>query len=305
MSTADRIFNSGVACFAVAHADRLGILDELGRSGVYRFDPQAEPVVLQIAYVLVAEGVVTGDPDAGVLRAGPDMAEWLSLKGFFTWLFSASGEVLARGAGVRNGDLVAAATADFGRRLIDPVLLASPELQKAAGIVDLGCGDASRLLRICDALGCRGLGIDISAAALDRAERNIHAAEAGHLVSTRLGDVRDLPSLPPGYSCALMCLMGHDLWPAAKCVEVLAGIRHASDCDSMILVETVQAERRHGHRVDSGVPSVGYEYLHALMNQRIPAEAEWDAVIGEAGWAIARKERLDLPANTIIYFCKA
>lgn len=316
------VFNCGVLAHAIAAADQLGLFSCLEQAGQIILDDFAlehgEAIIyLQpVIRMLEVGGILVSGERSGEWLPGPTYAEYVDVKGLFRWLFSASGDVLAVGpqpgreanAGcpeVRDGAEVSASTADFGRRLVDPYLFALPELRAAQGVVDLGCGDASRLLSVWKQWGIPGLGVDQSAAAIQRAQKLLITADAIDHVKLLCSDVRALEAgyIAPDYDVIMCSLMGHDLWPEEDCQVALGSLRSVFPSSRvLILCETVSSSN---WSLGTQIPSLGYEYLHALMHQYIPSHEDWLRVLAKSGWRVSSVLPLKIPGETYIYVCHA
>ncbi len=312
------IFNMGVVAHAISAAEKLGIFDALlSATSSHRLLPfpkePRNPAFEQVIHALDFAGIVDVRNDA--VAPGKHFEDVLAYRGFFLWLFGACGRTLsAAGSTVprplldryeRDGALVGEASGKFGAIHIDPVLLSLPEVASARSIADLGCGDGSRALGLMKRYGTKVVGIDVSGPALGRAREA--AADAGFQGDLSLleADVRDLRQPDPLYEeveCIILALLGHDLWPFDSCISTLNGWREAFPrASTLIICETVR-----GTSVDNlGIPSLGYEFVHGLMGQEIPAAQDWHRAFASSRWELEREERLDIPANTSIFICRA
>lgn len=83
-------------------------------------------------------------------------------------------------------------------------LLASVGVGTGTRIVDLGCGPAELLRRVCEKTRASGQGVDSSAYAIEEARRRASASEARDRIELRVADVADLQ--PEGSFDVTMCL---------------------------------------------------------------------------------------------------
>jgi SAM-dependent methyltransferase len=317
-SRIDVIFGDGVLAHAIAASDEVGILDEIAEKGSYQI-PAAHAERAALAYIcrLLAAAGILDEPSTDSFRAGGLFEQTLSRKAFFTWLFSASGTLLARAGSLlasgglaadsaRNSLQVATTSAEFGRLHLDPTIQALPELATSTAVADLGCGDGSRLISLAGRLGVSGLGVDISQEAIGRARRNAASAGLDRLQFV-IDDARSLGGPQPGWEqidVLMSFLMGHDLWPRADCIATLRTFRSRFPAaQTLVLGETVRSTP--ADLATAAIPTVGYEYLHALMGQYIPSFDEWIDTLYEGGWAVRRTVPLAVPALTWIFVCEA
>ena len=312
------MFNFGVVAHAIAAADQLGLFQHLATGQqVRREDLQrvtATPYLLpELLKVLEFARIVETRGD--LVRVGRQFESALTYRSFFTWLFGGCGRTLAAAGGDDRHDipldvhgrdraLVGLACGQFGAEHIDPYLLEIPELRDGRVIADLGCGDGSRAARMVEHLGVRVIGIDISGAALARARQMVSDRRPlDSAISLIQADVRSLVTPRQEFrtvEALVVALLGHDLWPFEECVRTLDNWRTAfPNAHTLVMCETVSAESFSG----MGIPSLGYEYVHGAMAQRIPSLAEWREAFRQSDWALAGENRLEIPANTIVFVC--
>ena len=314
----DDLFNSAVLAHVIAFAEEIGVFRIVEKEGTIHLSaryPHLPPRLLGIvSESLVAVGALKLASDDSY-EAGATFDSCARYKGFFSWLFGASGAYLAdapvslsgtagdRPMPVRDGRRVGTATGDFGPRVIDPVLAALPFWPTVRHIADIGCGDGSRLIDFCNRFGAKGTAIEVSEEAIRETRNNILAAGLSDQIEAVHCDVKSLEAHVrfADVDTIISCLMGHDLWPRDQCVTTLASIKTVfSHARRLIVCETVRSV---GNIVESGVPSFGYEYLHGVMGQYITSADDWRSVFPEAGWDIHSESLTSLPANTVIFTC--
>jgi len=306
------VFNYGVLCHALATADNLGLFDKMSDKGVLSEDDLGEGLfVKEIASLLLAAAIFKMGIDNASYVAGPAFGEAMSLKGFFTWLFLGSGHVLVEAttgldeASPRMGDVIGKATADFGRNFIDELLLEVVRQRSATKLLDIGCGDGSRLVKFATELGVSAVGVDLSPKAIDVAlAREVRTSDSSEFTWI-CSDVLSLKSRDPrleGVDVALMSLMAHDLWPESNFHSFLDKLPHiAPSIRTLIITETVRSTADPAAFLKEGIPTVGYEYLHSAMDQYIPTELQWLSTIDSApGWVLAEAKRIEIPSNTVV-----
>jgi hypothetical protein len=322
VSALREVFNYAVVAHAVATADELRIFQTISTNGSFKISTGddhsaiSKPGVTAVLDLLEASGMVRRSGIDTYVR-GPNFADALELKGFFTWLFSGSGTMLTRAAsflgeegspsdmvGHRNERLISSACADFGQYELDPTILALPVWLSAHHVADLGCGDASRAIELVQRYPIRATGLDISENVIAQAAENVIAHGLTARVTLKLHDVRDIPPHVSFEADVLLtCLMGHDLWPREECITTLINWRTAFPrARTLVLCDTVKAPS--GDILSEEIPSVGFEYLHAIMGQYIPSSEEWRAVLASAGWPVSQTLSIEIPANTFVFVCQ-
>jgi SAM-dependent methyltransferase len=323
MSTPDEAvrsyFNSGVIAHGIAAAFEIGLLRLLeDRSPVpvsqCRADWPNAAAFDGLIELLARAGIITVVDEC--LGRGPLFEATLGLQGFFGWLYTGSGRVLVDAGKIivnrevtqrspRDGSLIARASADFGSRHLDDLVSQIPELQEARAVADLGCGSGARIAHLTSGNHKRAIGIDADdgSVALVRSQMSTLGLDARISIMQR--DVRALEYEDAFAEVdALTCfLMGHDLWPRDQCILSLQQFRTAFPAAKhLIFGETVRSP--FGDPTTSGVPALGYEYLHAVMGQYIPTLDEWYAVLAEGGWPSVRVIEISVPAYTHVFVCE-
>jgi len=315
------IFNCGVTCHAIAFADQVGLLENLERESTLSISNiiisgYSRELIDILIDILESAGVVVRNGPNHISR-GHNFAHCLARKSLFTWLFHASGAMLINAAkwdsnagGLmpkRDGALIAATMADLGRRNIDNILFNMNEWREYSCVLDVGCGDASRLQRLVSRFNLQGVGIDVSEEALKEARRRIETSPEAKCIQLVAGNAKymkdDFP-LRKEVDVALLALAAHDFLPPPDAIETL---KHwpsvLPKLRTLIVCETVKAEATIS-LTSSEVPSLGYEYLHALMGIQIETDGGWRAIFESAGWNLISVIPINLPANTNIYVCK-
>jgi phenylpyruvate C(3)-methyltransferase len=95
-------------------------------------------------------------------------------------------------------------------------------------------------------------------------------------------------------------MMGHDFWPRDRCVSVLRRIRHTfPKAESLVLGDMCRSVGRTG--ADYPMFTLGFEIVHAVMNQYVPTLSEWNAVFGDGGWRLTDHRMIDMPASSFVY----
>jgi 2-ketoarginine methyltransferase len=177
--------------------------------------------------------------------------------------------------------------------------------ERFAKVLDLGCGSATMLCRICK-LDDRihGVGLDWSDDACELAVRTVAREQLRDRVTIVRGDAGDPGELPPAARDAdlvtAMFVMHEVLRQrgregAVACLRQLA--RTIGSHGRLLMVE-VSATSGHEARDDLlFIPE--YELLHVFSNQRLASRAEWEEMIAEAGMRVLQVA----PADMCQAFC--
>ena len=302
---AARVFNGTIAAYSVLAADSLGIFDRMKASGF--LDPEAfastnslDPECLsQIMQSLATEGIVEFSGD--VAMPGPNFDEFEAHKGFFVWLLGGYHKILRHGgelaslsttlkAGdLRDGALVARGSGQIGSQFVDPYFDKVLGEQPFAKVCDLGCGDASRVIRLLNKHPhASGLGIDVNAGAVEVAKQTVASANMTERIDIFQGDAlklsEQLGDAGRGADLLTMFFMGHDLWPRERAKAAFRGIReHFVGCKRFLMADTV---RGFGASENPPIFRGGFRRVHADMRQYIPTISEWKSLLPETGWRL-------------------
>jgi len=306
--------------FAISAAWELGFLDALQEQESVEIEAFASEhdlhrsSVRAIAEALGCGEIVVLDED-GVVRPGPIFAEVFATKGFFYWLTRGCGELFSVMPSIipnaaRQGDYyhrdlraVGVACRDMGYQFFDAPFFSFLDEIDFEIAADLGCGSGERLIRMAtDRPDLHGVGVDISANALELAHEAIAAAGMDDRIALVRADARQLSPLRVFEDVDLLTcfLMGHDFWPREQCIGSLRAVRRAfPNVEHFILCDTY----RSGLLPSAAAPlfTPGFEVAHALMGVELPTLADWHGVFKEAGWELVEQRDLPVPSSTSMF----
>ena len=235
-------------------------------------------------------------------------------KGFFTWGVGGYGELmrgladLAVGAYPfrRDEGRVAAGAGEVGKELMLPVEAAVISGLDYTSVADIGCGDGSRLIRLCQhgssGPGRRGLGIDISEAACALAAKKVaDAGLADHLeIICQNPFAGEHPPVFPGIDLASSFLMLHDLFATyPDGVSVVAALRRAFPDARYFLLADTAAQPWSRHTGPLPPFSLEFELAHAFMGVPIPTKEVYERAFLDGGLTIERCEPFGAPSTWI------
>lgn len=314
-----QLFNSAIESFALVSAWDIGLLDAVQDVEVidieaFARDRELQPMSVKAIVDALASAEILEWRNSSVV-AGVHFTEFMETKGFFKWLLGGCGELL-RQAGpfasnsthraamtCRDGAAIAEGCADFGKHFIDDTVLEAVLTVPWTRMVDLGCGSGDRLIRhVRQNPGSTGVGVDISASAVEFAQKQVQEAGLADRITVIQGDVLKLEAseLFENVDVALSFLMGHDFWPRERCIDFLKNLTNVfPSLRHFFLCDTYQS----GLVPSNDIPilTMGFEYVHGLLGQYIPTLDEWREVIAESGWNIGRESDLFLPPATKIF----
>ncbi|HUZ25464.1 MAG TPA: class I SAM-dependent methyltransferase [Streptosporangiaceae bacterium] len=312
------LFSSYVAAAAVSAASELGILDVLARQDCYDIPAATasagldETVVRRLLAALVWAGAVRVERDEAT--PGPQFDALYAARGYFYWLVRGCGGLFSdAGAAVsaqrvgefytRDMRAVAIGSRLIGDALVEPLFDEILDGLHINMIADLGCGSGQRLLRVADRHPkVRGLGIDIAPQAVELANLSIDQAGQAHRLTVVQGDVLDLGAFDPCTEVEVVtCVfMGHDFWPRERCVAALSSLRRAfPNASQLLLCDVVRSDCAPGP--DTGIFTLGFELIHALMGVYLPAREEWLGAFADAGWELVRAIDVAAPPGCVLF----
>jgi histidinol-phosphate aminotransferase len=293
---ADGCRRDELALAAAVPADRLGaLLDVTERLGYVEFQGEA----------------------LALTRAGREVVRQL---GFFTWGVGGYGELL------RNLEPMARGDARFGREVcrdeaqvasgsgeVDAALMRPIEDELLAeldftSVADLGCGGATRLIRLCGRDSARtGLGIDISESACGLARKNVaNAGLAARVTIVHENVERCFGARTfPGVDLVTSFLMMHDLFNAATDGgSVMRSLRETFPDARYFLIADTTAQPWPELTGPLPIFSLGFELLHSFMDVRIQPRAAYEDAFAAGGLAVERCVPFGAP-STWLYLLTA
>jgi SAM-dependent methyltransferase len=314
-------FNGAIASAALSAAWEIGLLDELetcGRVNVATFAASKdanEDAIRAILVALSSRRIVRMDDlrHEATTDIGFDSA--FRTKGFFYWLIRGCGEMFTTlPTKLRNGDraaepvrrdsrAISVACRSIARAFFDPPFRALLDGIDFRKVTDLGCGSADRIVMLAeDRPHVKAIGIDVADGAVAVASEAVAAAGLGDRVTLIQDDVMAL-TLRADYrdvDLVTCFLMGHDFWPRENAVQMLRRLRETfPGLQNFILGDTCRSTGIDGPA--HPMFTLGFETVHAVMEQYLPTLNEWESVLEESGWRIAAQRLIDLPAFSFIY----
>lgn len=251
----------------------------------------------------------------------PAGVEMIRQLGFFTWGVGGYGELLrnlepmARGEARFGRDVrrdearVAAGAGEVDVTLMRPIedgLLAEVDFTSVA---DLGCGDATRLIRLCGGDDARtGLGIDISESACGLARKKVANAGLAERVTIVREDIQRCFGVRrfPGVDLVASFLMMHDLLNAAPDDggSVVRSLRETFPDARYFLIADTTAQP--WSDLDGPLPifSLGFELLHSFMDVRIRPRSAYEDAFAAGGLTVERCVPFGAP-STWLYLLTA
>jgi methyltransferase family protein len=167
-------------------------------------------------------------------------------------------------------------------------------------VVDLGCGDATRLLRVVSTVpGCRAVGVDISPVSCRAAEANVRSAGMEDRVGVVHADVRDVLSgrvaLPRPDLVMTYFMFHHLIADAEDATTPFSGLGSAFPGASFLIVDGFRGDPAG----EAAMFTPAYELFHACAGCALRTRADYEGVIDAAGMTIVRSEPFGHPEEWI------
>ncbi|MFG1892308.1 class I SAM-dependent methyltransferase [Micromonospora sp. NPDC049051] len=314
-------FNGAVAAAALSAAWDIGLLEELAEKDaldVHRFAAGRDVhlgAVRAILTALASREIVVLDPLRKTASRGPGFEDAFKNRGFFYWLTRGCGELFTdltrltlnseradRGMN-RDSRAISVACRSIARTFFDPPLRELLDGMSFTTVADLGCGSADRIIMLAQQWpSVRAVGIDVAQGALAVSKEAVADAQLGHRITLVEDDVLTMAPRPEyrGVDLVTCFLMGHDFWPRENCINTLRRIRQVfPNVRNLVLGDTCRSTDVHG--TDLPMFTLGFETVHAVMDQYLPTLEEWHSAIEESGWKRADERLIDLPAFSFIF----
>jgi histidinol-phosphate aminotransferase len=297
------LFNGYIGAHVLYALHELGVLRKLdeGESALSALAPDVDAARLAaLLRTMSLLGYVQLDGDrVTVTSLGRDL---LRQRGYFIWCVGGHRDIWASLAQLTDGraqygldvlrdtSRVAVGSSEADRLLMRPIqdqVCATIEFDSVA---DLGCGDGSRLIRMCHGTpDRRGLGIDISPAACELATRKVAQAGLADRAQIVQADIRDTIGRRtfPGIQLVMSIFMLHDLFAAtADHVGLIRLLRDTfPDARYFLLADTTTQP---AYQPDQQLPifSLGFELAHSFMDVSLQTRESYEAAFVAGGLQI-------------------
>jgi histidinol-phosphate aminotransferase len=308
------LFNGYIGAHVLYALHELGVLAKLdeGESALAALAPAVDAARLTaLLRTMSLLGYVEFDGDTvTVTSLGRDL---LRQRGYFIWSVGGHRDIWASLAQLTDGraqyghdvlrdtSRVAVGSSEADRLLMRPIqdqVCATIEFDSVA---DLGCGDGSRLIRICEgAPDRRGLGIDISPAACELATRKVARAGLADRAQIVQADIRDTIGHRtfPGIQLVMSIFMLHDLFAATTDHPGLIRLLRDTfpDARYFLLADTTTQP---AYRPDQQLPifSLGFELAHSFMDVSLQTRESYEAAFAAGGLKILQSVPFGAPST--------
>ena len=234
-------------------------------------------------------------------------------KGYLVWIAGGYGEPLYHLGrflegderygidATRNGRWVATGAAQLGAQDVVPEAMRLLETIVFDRVVDFGCGNARFLVRVCEAFGSSGVGIDISAAACAEAEKQVEAAGLTDRIEIVQGDAVDLARVPHLGETALVVtfFLLHEISSQshAALIRFLSQLSAPlPDGAHLLVAEVIPAV---GEQPTTARFTPEFTFVHAMMRQSLLDERSWQKAFAESGFFVQEAIPLEMPGGIL------
>ncbi|WP_158553991.1 SAM-dependent methyltransferase [Micromonospora deserti] len=310
------LFNGFAGTTVVASLQQLGIWDQLaeGPKTIESLELSSGAVRRRLVAMLGAMTLLgyveIHDDRVSLTRTGREL---VAQRGFFTWAVRGYGPLLRSLTALATGECtfgsdvqrdeagVATGSGEVGRSLMRPIetdVLGSIDF---ASVADLGCGDGSRLIRLCAGKpDRRGVGLDISAPACELAEKRVAQAGLSDRIQISCEDVLHSMSRRtfPGIELVTSFLMMHDLFAATgNPTQVIRTLRRVFPDARYFLVADTTAQSWSDYSNGLPIFSLQFELMHTFMDTPILERHVYETAFSEAGLRLERCEQFGAPST--------
>ncbi len=269
--------NIGVACHCLALLSTMDIITILGGGKGIKTRDLSEPNVYKkthilkiIIRVLVQVNVLELKQDAYYLtELGFALVQYRGLNSLF---FEGYAELIGVQKSIFHTnkikpkdrvdwEAIATASIEFGKEMIDPfVIEALSSLDVKGTICDLGCGAATRLIKIYEETHNPGLGFDISKEAIELAEQYIRE-HAEIKVRALKQDITQVVGVYEEVVLLMQYMVFHDFTPAQQCQDIMNRyLQNFPNLKYFFYVDIVAPSNSYPEMLP------GYDYVHSLMD---------------------------------------
>lgn len=204
----------------------------------------------------------------------------------------------------RRSEFVAKGSGAMGKLLAFPMVHDVISRNKLEHVLDLGCGDATFLIDLCERdERVTGYGLDLSLEAIAAGQRRLEEKNLQDRVRLLAGDVFKIDTLAdqlPGIDAATGLYVLHEFLTESqgRVLEVLRKFRSTFPGKPLILCEVIRHTPEELREKPGGVLEI--QLFHGLSNQHLASREEWRALFRQAGFANVREDYLSF-VRTAIY----
>lgn len=288
--------SSGVACFALIFLDQLGILDDLIKFGEIRknkFKSQENDLIIKTAFLeLELNGIIKKNRTVYKLSPlGIKVMDYLGLihyiyKGYCNILSNPEEKTKINYASIIRGSNL------LGENYIDKTILNElSSLSEKGTICDLGCGDGSRLSKICKTFKCKGLGFELESSTFKQNKRKVCK-----LVQIKEADITKLHNTWNDVSILIQVMVMHDFTPESKCRKTINSfLKNFPNLKFFLYCDIVAPS----HSLQTQLP--GFDYIHSILGIKTRTYEETIKLLKKTNFSIEKEVPIINMPNTFLW----
>ena len=204
----------------------------------------------------------------------------------------------------KNIQLSAQGSGETGMMFMFPLVKDIIRRRGFKSVLDIGCGDATFLIDLCEANpDVTAYGLDLSAGAIEDGRRNIarhNLEDRIHLYVEDMFNVKSLAGQFEGIEAATSFFILHEFLRCgpSKVLDFLETFRQTFPNMSLILCDSIRHTRDQLRK--RGGPLAEFQLSHDLTGQMTITREEWKSIFTDAGFASIEEDYFDL-IRMVIY----
>lgn len=299
-----KYISAGVVCFAIILLEHSGLLKKIIRNIPLNSKDIAninDNVLLNKAILeLKINRIIRQESNHYLFTAfGHELIKYLGLVKYiyhgYSLFFSNQLEDAPYNSREMRIDSIIEGSNDLAKKFFDPVIIkAIKKLNVRGTICDLGCGDGSRLKKVCKLFLCEGLGIERT---LKNMKSQVNNEKVYAQVRLQKGDITNLKKqIWPNVNIIMQTMVMHDITPAKKCINVINSyLKNFPNLKFFLYCDNVAPSLK----LKSQLP--GFDYIHGLLNVKTRNYEETIELLNLSKFQIIQEYPiLDLP-NTFLW----
>ncbi len=195
-----------------------------------------------------------------------------------------------------DGQAIAYASIKFSQETSEPIILQEISNLNPKMICDLGCGSGSNLIRICEKLKIKGLGIDRNESALKLGRSLLKHPQ---LVVLKRENILSSRHSYPDVDILLLDYVMHDFVPEAKCVQMLDSMLDKFPNLKYFFITDIVAPSK---KFPSSLP--GFDYVHGLLGIKTRTHRENEIVFKKSKYLVHKEIPIKKLPNTFFWILK-
>lgn len=325
-STPAMMYNGFIASNTIHALIELGIMDVLCDGKPHSLDNCAKlsnahaELIDKLLNIACLIGMISRDGDHHYVLTKYG-AEFQRMRGFFTWAVGGYGQLFRQLAHMArlphgaektafyrpliDGSHVAVGSNLCNETLMKDLCLNAIENIDFSKIADLGCGNAGRLIDICQRRGnVIAIGVDVNAGAVEEAKKFVFQRNMQHRITIRQGDALNASQLDCVKDVDLVTsfLMMHDQFNARAPDEVVECLlKSFPQARHFVVADTFRME--HVDSIESApIFSLGFELAHKFMGIHIYRPEDYIATFSRHGMRLVSRVELGAPNTFLLVF---